>query len=184
MKKKIIVLLLFIASGSLIAEIISYGGFSSEPFDIDIIQHKHMLSVQNKQFDEMKVDYTFTDAKKTYQLRYSLFKQTAAADSDIMMPYTMFILPMMLNISGGENNVRSTKRFNDNDVKNDFNGDFGTTVFIENPRSDFGKGCQYLMLNFYCKKNHGIVVQSVLFNNTSILTDAAFMEAFNSFRFK
>ena len=183
MKKNIIVLLFFIVCGSVIAEIISYGGFSSESFDIKIIQHQHMLPIQTKQFPEMKVDYSFTDAKKTYELRYSLFKQTAPIDSDIMMPYTMFILPLTLNISGGENNLRRTQRFNDNDVKNDFNGDFGTTVFIERPKSNFGKGFKYVMLNFYCKKNYGIVVQSFLFNNTNILTDANFMEAFNSFKF-
>ena len=184
MKKNIIALLIFIVCGSLIAEIINYGGFSSEPFDIEIIQHQHMLPIQNKQFSVMKVDYTFTDAKKTYQLRYSLFKQTAPIGSDIKMPYTMFLLPMMLNISGSEDNVISLQEFNDNDVKNDFNGDFGTTVYIERPRSDFGKGYRYLMLNFYCKKNHGIVVQSFLFNNKNILTNAIFMEAFNSFKFK
>ena len=184
MKKLMIVFFILLTGGSVIAAILGGFLFSPEPFDIEIIQHQHMLSIPNKEFSEIDVDYTFTDSKKTYQLRYSLFKQIENTDEDIMMPYSMFILPLMLNISGNESSIRSTQRFNDADVKNDFNGDFGTTVYIERPRSEFGGGYRYLILNFYCKKNQGIVVQSILFNNMNIMKNENFVEIFNSFKFR
>jgi len=39
------------------------------------------------------------------------------------------------------------------------------------------------MLNFYYKKNQGIVVQSILFNDLNFIEDESFMDVFYSFRF-
>ncbi|MDR2073200.1 MAG: hypothetical protein LBP60_07190 [Spirochaetaceae bacterium] len=158
--------------------------FSPQPFDIDLIQHPHMLSISTQQFPEIKVDYTFSDTKNNYQLRYSLFKQNEGGGEDIRMPFSMYTLPIILNISGEEMNNGNVNRLNDNDVKNEVNGDFGTTVYIERPKSEFGKGYRYIMINFYCKKNHGIVVQSILFNNANFVKSENFNDILHSFKFK
>jgi hypothetical protein len=96
----------------------------------------------------------------------------------------MYILPIMLNVSGQEMANGKVTRFNDADVNKEFNGDFGTTVFIERPRSEFGRGYRYIMMSFYCKRNHGIVVQSILFNNKNFVQDGIYEDIFHSFKFK
>jgi hypothetical protein len=100
------------------------------------------------------------------------------------MPFSVFIMPIMLNVSGEEMNNGKVSRFNDGDVKNEFNGDFGTTVFIERPKSEFGGGYRYIMMNFFYKNNQGIVVQSILFNNMNILKNSNYDDIFHSFKFK
>jgi hypothetical protein len=183
MKKLFIIILILFVCGSVTAAIMG-SLFSPQSFDVDIIQHPHMVLLDNQKYPEMKVDYTFTDEKKTYQLRYSLFKQIENTDQDVRMLFSVYILPIMLNISGNEMNNGNITRFDDDDVKNEFNGDFGTAVSIERPQSEFGKGYRYIMMNIYCKKNQGIVAQSILFNNTNILKNRQFDEVFHSFKFK
>ena len=184
MKKIMPVILTVFVGASVIAAGIS---FSHEPFDVEIIRHSHMVSVSNKKFPELKVDHSFTDAKKTYQLRYSLFKQIEDVNSrvtDIRMLYSAFALSVVLNVTADTTNEGNARPFNDNDVKKDFNGDFGTTVLIEKPKSEFAKGYQYMMINFYCKENYGLVVQSILFNDMSFLRNENLLEIFYSFKFK
>ncbi|GMO24927.1 MAG: hypothetical protein Pg6A_12080 [Termitinemataceae bacterium] len=59
----------------------------------------------------------------------------------------------------------------------------GSTAFIKNPKSDFGDGFKYIMLNFFYKDKQGIVVQAILFNNLNFVQNKTFMEIFHSFKF-
>jgi hypothetical protein len=156
--------------------------FAAEEFDVDILQHPNMLLINNPHSKQLDTYYTFTNAKKNYQIRYTFFKQTEMDYQNIRMAYSVFILPIILNVAGYEE-VGMPNDFYDNDVKKEFNGDFGSTISIKNPKSDFCKGYKYIMLNFYYKTNQGIVVQSILFNDVSFLKSKDLLEIFHSFRF-
>jgi hypothetical protein len=155
--------------------------FVPEEFDIDIFQFPHMLLIDNPSSEQLDTYYTFTDNISSYQIRYTFFKQTQIDYPNIQTAYSFFIFPIIWNVAGYEEERISN--FNVNDVKNEFNGDFGSTVFIQNPKSDFGEDYKYILLNFYYKINQGIVVQSILFNDLNFLQNQYFMEIFHSFKF-
>jgi len=156
--------------------------FKAEEFDVDILKYTHMLLIDNPSSKQLDTYYTFTNKRKNYQIRYTFFKQTEMNYQNIRMAYSFFILPIIINIAGYEE-VGIPNNFNDDNVKNEFNGDFGNTITIKNPKSDFGKGYKYIMLNFYYKINQGIVVQSILFNDLSFLKSKDLLEIYHSFKF-
>ena len=153
--------------------------FIPEEFDVDIFQYPHMILIDNPISDQLDTYYTFTNAKSEYQIRYTFFKQTEKNYQNIRMAYGVFILPVIWNVAGFEET--RIINFNDSDVKDEFNGDFGSTVFIQNPKSDFGKGYKYIMINFYYKINQGIIVQSLLFNDLNFVQNEYFLDIFHSF---
>jgi hypothetical protein len=155
--------------------------FVPEEFEINIFQYPHMIKIDNPQSQQIDTYYTFTDIDKNYQIRYSFFKQTNKDDPNIRTSFSFWIMPIMWNIAGHEN--MRVSNFNDSDVKNDFNGDFGYTVFIQNPASDFGTGYDYILVNFYYKRNQGIVVQSIMLNDLEFTQNPVFLEIFTSFEF-
>ena len=155
--------------------------FIPEEFDIEIYQYPHMILIENPESQHIDTHYTFTDEEENYQLRYTFFKQTNHDEPNIRAFFSFWAMINMMNVAGHEN-IRISN-FNDNDVKNDFNGDFGTTAFIQNPTSDFSDGYDFIMINFYYKNNQGIVVQSLMMNDLSITQSPVFLEVFNSFSF-
>jgi hypothetical protein len=180
MKKMLFVFLMVLTPVIAMTEITGIP-FTQEEFDVDIFQYPHMLLIDNPSSEQLDTYYTFTNKSKNYQIRYTFFKQTEINYKDIRMAYSFFILPIIWNVAGYEEGGISN--FNDSDVKNEFNGDFGSTVFIQNPKSDFSKGYKYIMLNFYYKTNQGIVVQSILFNDLKFLKEKYLLEIFHSFKF-
>jgi hypothetical protein len=179
-KKPIFFILLVLIPFVAMAEIADIP-FVPEEFDVDILQYPHMILIDNPKSEQLDSYYTFTNTESSYQIRYSFFKQTNKDDPNIKMSYAFMLMPVIFNVAGYEETGASN--FNDNDVKNEFNGDFGATVFIQNPESDFGEGYKYIMLNFYYKNNQGIVVQSILFNDLNFIQNEYFLEIFHSFRF-
>ncbi|GHV08256.1 hypothetical protein FACS189485_19560 [Spirochaetia bacterium] len=155
--------------------------FVPEEFDVDILQYPHMVLMDNPSSEQLDTHYTFTDKASSYQIRYTFFKQTVPDRKDIKMAYVMCILPVIFNVAGYETD--QVANFNDSDVKNEFNGDFGSTVFIMDPKSDFGKGYKYIMLDFFYKNNQGIVVRSMLFNDLNFVQGKYFLEIYHSFKF-
>jgi len=181
MKRLVFILLMVLIPVIAMTEIIGVP-FTAEEFDVDIIQYPHMLLIDNPSSVQLNTDYTFTNTRKNYQIRYSFFKQTEMNYQNIRIAYSAFILPIIFNVAGYEE-VGMPNNFNDSDVKKEFNGDFGSTIVIKNPKSDYGKGYRYIMLSFYYKTNQGIVVQSILFNDLNFLQNKDLLEIFHSFKF-
>ena len=181
--KKIVISLfvLFIVIGISANADILQSPFIPEEFDVDIFQFPHMKLIENPDSEQVDTHYTFTDEKSSYQLRYTFFKQTVKDYKNIKQAYIPCIFMVIWNAAGYE--ADDITHFKDSDVKSEFNGDFGTTVFIMNPKSDFGEGFDYIMMNFFYKNNQGIVVQSILFNEPEFLMNKNFLEIFHSFKF-
>ncbi|QQO10866.1 hypothetical protein [Breznakiella homolactica] len=183
MKKYFLFIMVTVISTMVSAEIMDIP-FLPEEFDVDILQYPHMLLIDNPESEQLDSYYTFTDKNNTYQIRYAFFKQQGSESDQqkLKIPYSFLVLPIIWNVAGYEE--MGISNFNDSDVKAEFNGDFGSTVFIQNPTSDFGKEYRYIMINFYCKVNQGIVVQSLLFNDINFVTTEQFLEVFHSFKFQ
>jgi hypothetical protein len=156
--------------------------FIPEEFEVNILRYSHMIHIENPHSEHIDTYYTFTDKDKNYQIRYTFFKQTNIDDPNIRISFSFWIMLNIMNIAGHEN-IR-VSNFNDNDVKNEFNGDFGSAAFIQNPTSDFGTGYNYIMVNFFYKNNLGTVVQSILLNDLEFTQNPIFMDIFHSFRFQ
>lgn len=155
--------------------------FTPEEFDVDIFQYPHMLLIDNKKSEQLDTYYTFTDKASNYQIRYSFFKQTEKDHQNIRTAFSIFVLPVIWNVAGYEE--MGISNFKDSDVEKEFYGNFGCTVFIQNPKSDFGSGYKYIMMNIYFRNNQGIVVQSILFNNLNFIQNKNFIDIFHSFKF-
>jgi hypothetical protein len=181
MIKRSILFVLLILIPSIVKTEITHMPFVPGEFDVDIFQYPHMILIDNPKSEQLDSYYTFTDTDMSYQIRYTFFKQTEMDYKNIRAVYSLFILPIIWNVAGYEE-IRVTN-FNDNDVKNEFNGDFGSTVFIQEPKSDFGEGFKYIALNFFYKTDQGIVVRSILFNDLNFIQNPYFMEIFHSFKF-
>ena len=186
MKKLSAVILVFLLSVSAFA---AFTGvlFGPDSFKIDIIKQKHMKTVAKKDLPSgLKIAYAFTNDRKTYQLWYSMFKQNDknVTSDELMLGYGMYALAYIMNMSAVDLNPDAIQRFDDKDVKTDFNGDFGATVLIEYPKKEYCKAFNYMLVNFFCKKGQGLVVQTILFSDVNIVSDNEFIDAFNSFKFK
>jgi len=180
--RKISILLLMAFIGVLANAEIMNTPFIPEEFDVDIIQYPHMLKIENPQSEQLDTYYAFTNKESSYQIRYSFFKQTVNDSPDIKTAFSMYILPIIWNIAGYE--IDKITNFNDNDVKNEFNGDFGLTCSIIDPKSDYGKGFKYMVADFFYKKNQGIVVRTILFNDLKFYQlNKTFLEIYHSFKF-
>ena len=156
--------------------------FIPEEFDVDIYQYPHMILIENPQSEQLDTVYTFSNEESSYEIRYTFFKQTISNYPNIKIAFVMCILPIFWNIAGYE--LDNISNFNDSDVKNEFNGDFGSTGFIVDPNSDFGKGYKFIMADFFYKENQGIVVRTILFNDLNFVQlNEKFLEIYHSFSF-
>ena len=180
--KKVAILPLMVFIGVVANAEIGSAPFAPEEFDVDIIQYPHMLQIENPQSEQLDTYYTFTNKEASYQIRYSFFKQTVKDYADIKTAFSMCILPIIWNIAGYETD--KITNFNDSDVKDEFNGDFGATCSIVNSKSDYGDGYKYMVADFFYKNNQGIVIRTMLFNDLKFYRiDKTFLEIYHSFKF-
>jgi hypothetical protein len=94
---------------------------------------------------------------------------------------------MRFNIAGYEIDLSRIEYFDDNDVKESFNGDFGVFGFIQDPSSDYGNGYKYILVELFYKNNIGFVVRAILSNDINLYIDYSsitYFEIYHSFRFK
>jgi hypothetical protein len=161
--------------------------FKADIYDIDIIQYSHMTKINNNRSQQIDTHYNFTDSGKTYELRYSLFRQTENNIQNIREIFSVFSIMIIRNIAGYEVDLSQFQFFDDNDVKNEFNGDFGIAGFILNPVSDYGNGYKYVMLEFFYKNNTGIVARTIMSKDGGIFINyesERYDEIYHSFKFK
>jgi hypothetical protein len=185
MKKTLMIITLLSCSISLFAQNIM--PFRLGIFDIDIIKYPHMLQIENKQSVQIDTHYNFIDREGSYELRYTLFSQTEKNVQDIRNIFITFSIMVIYNIAGYEIDLSKFKFYNDNDVKKEFNGDFGIVGFIVDPVSDYGFSYKYISLDIFYKNNVGIFVRAIMSNNMDIflkLDSGKYEEMFHSFKFK
>jgi len=75
MKKGFLIILFLSGFASIHAQIASLP-FSLGIFDIDFTLRPHIIRIENNKSEQIDTHYNFTDRNRTYELRYTLFKQT------------------------------------------------------------------------------------------------------------
>jgi hypothetical protein len=104
----------------------------------------------------MEYDYALKYSDKDFEVRYSIrpikYKNyTDDSEKKYMesqsafrnSQYEMILRTVILNITGGMD--YGVRAFGKEDVKNEFNADWGASTFVE-LNSDFGKGFKYCMI--------------------------------------
>ena len=176
MNKKVIlmVLICFIALGNCFAKI-KGSRFkiteSEKEFDVIYYLTEDIKVIDNNQNEDVNVTQTFsiTRNKINAEVRYSLFTDIGEDDSDLQMQFAMLVFMCINNIAGFEVPGNSISSFNNDDVKKEFNGDFGCTAFLQDPKSDYAKGYKYMMVEFFCKEKQGVVMRTFLFNDLGFI---------------
>jgi hypothetical protein len=184
--KKIFCLTLVLFTGILVLSATGDFPFEFKEFTVNTYRNASMIQVKNIKTPDVDTHYAFTNKAKTYQVRYSFFTQTIPGISreDIIAPYSSCVLMTLLNMAGGEEGIANPRDFPDSAVKSEFNGDFGTTTVIRDPKSDYAKGFQFIVVNFFYKQDQGIVVQAILFNDINFVQTDEYAKAMNSFKFQ
>jgi len=168
---------------------------SEEEFDVYYYVTPDMELVDNPVNEDLSITQTFTINKngQSGQVRYSLFKDCGEDDSDLQVQYAMWVYMCISNIAGYEVPLNYVSSFRNEDVKNEFNGDFGCTIFLQNPQSDYGKGFNYMNVEFFYKEKQGLVMRAYLFNDIAftginadgtISEDSPWLSNYHIFRFK
>lgn len=171
-KRKIIlsVVVLFVFCSALHAKIMD-SRFkiteSEEEFDVIYYMTDDMEVISPKKNDDVAITQAFRVSKDGYEgeLRYSLFTDCGGNDDDLKIQYAMWVFICSNNIAGYDLSKDTFSNFNDSDVKTEFNGDFGCTGLIQNPESEYGEGYKYIMVDFFYKKDQGLVMRTFLFND-------------------
>lgn len=176
MNKKIslMILICFIALGNCFA-IIQGSRFkiteSEKEFDVLYFLTEDMKVIDNKQNEDINVTQTFSINKNKInaEVRYSLFTDIGEDDSDLQMQFSMLVFMCINNIAGFEVPGNAISSFKNEDVKKEFNGDFGCTAFLQDPKSDYAKDYKYMMVEFFCKEKQGVVMRVFLFNDLAFI---------------
>lgn len=142
---------------------------SEEEFDVMYYVTEDMKQIKNLENRDVAITQSFKVERNKLkgELRYSLFTDVGDTEDEdnLKIEYATWVMVCLLNIAGYDLSPGSISRFNDSDVKAEFNGDFGCTAFIKNPKSDYGKGYKYMMVDFFYKKGQGLVMRVFLFND-------------------
>jgi hypothetical protein len=152
-------------------------------FDVEIIQYPHMILVDNPESDSFGTACVFFDSGGNYELRYSLFAQTEYNVVNIQRSFAQYIIPVIYSAAGFEVDLNEVELYDEQDVADEFNGDIGVSVFIQDPPSEYGSGYQFMLLSFYYKINQGILMQAILFDDIEFAGTSEFLEISHSFSF-
>ena len=157
--------------------------FNALEFDINVYQYPYMLRIKNPLTDLVNTNFTFTDQDYNFELRYALFSQTEMDAADIYRSFALFVIPIINGAAGLEVDLNDIQLYDEKDVAEEYNGDIGLSAFIPNPSSRYCSGYAFVLLNFFLKKNQGIVMQTILFDEIEFAGSEEFDEILHSFEF-
>ncbi len=199
MKKVISILICLIATVSLSFAEIAKSRFkiteNNQEFDIKYIVTRDMQQILSKENPDISVFKTFKIKKgnEEGELRYSLFTDINETDfTNAKMQAYIWSLVCTKNIAGYDFPSNKLTQYGDNDVKGEFNGDYGFTAYIANPQSRYAEGYNYIYADFFYKKGQGLVARAFLFKDISFVglnsdgsvrEDSALFTNYDSFKF-
>ena len=130
-----------------------------------------MTVINNKENNDVSITQSFMIKKNgiSGELRYSLFTDVLKDNKDLQIQYAMWVYMCLNNIAGYEIPDNAISVFGENDVKEEFNGNFGCTTFIQNPKSEYGEGYSFMMVEFFYKEKQGLVMRTFLFDDVAFL---------------
>lgn len=191
MKKTFFCILFILLSTALFAEITDFAvhyELASSPNDFDVTYFKYDFMKENtvKKASDVVTTQSFSVENNRYEERFTLFADTGTTEETIKMEYMLFALDYAERVSGKTLHASDFTAFKESDVADEFNGDFGHMCFVVKPTSTYARGYRYLLLEFFCKKNQGIVMRTILTNDKTVFTEPTnnFTFAYHAFKFK
>lgn len=111
------------------------------------------------------------------ELYYTLFTDVGGDEDSLGLDYAMWVYICINNAAGYDVDLDSLSWYNDSDVQDEFNGDFGCTGTIPYPVSDYANGHNWMMTDFFYKHGQGLVMRSFLFDDLAFigLTEDSFV---------
>lgn len=167
---------------------------SETEFDIIYYVTEDMKEVPPLKNNDVNITQSFAIEKNgvTGEVRYSLFTDCGGDEKSLKVQYAMWVFMCVNNAAGYEVPPDAISNFNDADVKNEFNGDFGCTVFLQDAVTEFGDGYKYMVIEFFYKKDQGLVMRTFMFNEVeftgmnqdgSIAADSPLFTNYHTFKF-
>jgi len=154
--------------------------FDDKTYTILIFDTEDQLKV--KPLESQSYDFAFRDKQGRYEVRYILFSQTGKI-SDYKTQVAVWCTMVIQNATGSDAALKNTSAFKDADVKAEFSADYGLTSFAKDTDSDFTEGYKFVMLNFFYKKDLGIICEAILFNDLDFAKTDDFDKVFHSVKF-
>ena len=151
--------------------------FSRREFEVEIYQYPHMLLVDSGDTYEV---YAFTNQDNDFELYYSFFTQTETDVENIRRSFALFAISMINNRAGYEVDLNEIELYNDEDVAETFNGDIGVSTFIPDP---YGSEYAFMLMSLFYKKDQGVVIQKIFFNDIEFAGTDEFAQISHSFKF-
>jgi len=185
MRKIYLVMALMISIGGMAFAAIASPGF--KPGAIDEKKYfigipENMEQIQVKETESQSYDFAFKDKANRYEIRYIMFVEDGQM-ADVATQAGFWAYLVSMNIAGDEKAIKNASKFKDEDVKAEFDADYGSTIFIADSASDYASGYKYIMANFYYKKGVGLMCQTILFNDLAIVKTEEFNGIFHTFKF-
>lgn len=173
MKKRVLILsaLIFTAAsfcfGANSSEIIKKFKFveSPEELGIDLLPTKYMKDKENNESQIIKTSKTYKISKSgtSGELRYSFFKDLG---SDQKNDPFVFAQICLRQISGKEKiTLEDIKGIKKDDVVSKFNANFAFLTVFDGGKTDYTKGYDYVIAEFYYKNGAGLVMRTFLSND-------------------
>ena len=166
-----------------------------QEFDIKYIFTRDMQQIETQENPDISVFTAFKIKKgnEEGELRYSLFTDINETDfTNAKMQAYIWSLMCAKNMAGYDFPSNKLTQYGDNDVKGEFNGDYGFNAYITNPKSKYAEDYNYIYADFFYKKGQGLVVRAFLFKDISFVglnsdgtvrEDSALFTNYDSFKF-
>lgn len=144
---------------------------SIKEFDVMYYLTDVMKIIEVEENDDLSVTQAFEIEYEGIEAKilYSLFTDQGGDPETLDMDYASWVFMCLNNAVGYEVPANAISMFNNSDVEKEFNGNFGCTVFLMDPQSDYAKGYKYIMIEFFYKENQGLVMRSFLFNDMAFI---------------
>jgi hypothetical protein len=156
------------------------GTIQEDKYLIGIATNVNQIDV-NKSISQ-SYDFAFKDKDDRYEIRYIMFVEDGPIN-DIKMQAGFWSYIVTMNIAGDEKAIKNATIYKDEDVKNEFNADYGSFVFIIDSKTDFSNNYKYMLCNYFYKKGVGLMTQCILFKDITQISQNEIGGIFHSFKF-
>lgn len=170
---------------------------SEDEFVVDYTILKGMKKMKFPAQEDMHVTKAYKLKSRGHEgvMTYSLFKDTGVSEENCKVEVYIWTLLCTMNISGiSSESLPRLTMFGDNDVKGEFNGDCGTTNFLQGEfTNEFLKDYRYACVESFYKKGQGIVVRVAMSNDLAFFgvsgdgsfnAENTFNDFYDTFRFR
>jgi hypothetical protein len=161
--------------------------FEIGKIDVTVNQSANLAQINVNESIDQSYDLAFQNKAKTYEIRMLEFKKKSGTFSkkELESGFSVFTKMVVLNMVEDENAIMRIKQFDSVGVKDENNGDIGYVVFVKynNKQSNFYNGYNFAIINCFLNYDKGIIITTIMFNSTDVMSDKNYSNDFKIFKF-